>query len=90
MPKLHELELLAARAMIEAGIHPCRTGHIAWTFMGGANCGCEPNGNCSIPVYGCELCGDSDYGENKEASEIIVTCKELYPEFHETELADVG
>ena len=30
----------------------------------------------NVPVYVCELCGDSDYGDNDEASEILKKCKD--------------
>lgn len=45
-------------------------------FYGGANAGCGRLCTCSIPVYVCKLCGDSDYGNNDEASEIVKTCKD--------------
>lgn len=43
-------------------------------FVGGRNCGCK-DGNCSVPVNSCQ-CGDSDYGYNEEAVEIIRRCRE--------------
>jgi hypothetical protein len=72
---VHELERLAARAMIEAGLDPCLSGH-TMEFAGGANCGCE-DGACSVPVYECALCGDSDYGENDEAKAKRRHCTDL-------------
>ena len=44
----------------------CANGHVM-TITGGANCGCHPDAQCSIPVYGCRECNDSDYGENEHA-----------------------
>lgn len=41
--------------------------------VGGANCGCK-DGSCSVPVFTCARCGDSDYGENSEARDIRKRC----------------
>jgi hypothetical protein len=44
-----------------------------WRSIGGANCGCE-DGGCSVPVHECEVCGDSDYGENEWAAKVRAEC----------------
>lgn len=72
----HDLVLIAANAMRDAGIHPCAVEHVDWRFLGGANCGCEGVSGCSVPVYGCTFCNDSDYGDNDEAREQRRKCGE--------------
>lgn len=74
-----ELERLAAEAVaLAGGDHPCDLlGHV-WRFAGGANCGCE-GGHCSIPVHRCDGCGDYDYGDNIEASDIRRACLDATP-----------
>lgn len=52
----------------------CANDH-QWVFVGGRPCGCEPGG-CSFPVHKCAVCGDYDYGENEEATEIRKRCEE--------------
>ncbi len=44
-----------------------------WQHLGGAWCGCD-DGSCSVPVYLCSRCGDSDYGHNEEAADIRRRC----------------
>jgi hypothetical protein len=44
----------------------CAQGHLM-TILGGANCGCYPEASCSVPVFSCRECGDSDYGDNEIA-----------------------
>lgn len=76
--------LLAEASVIAGGEHPCHILGHRWVFRGGANCGCEgvePNGErwkgqCSVPVYECDGCGDCDYGDNDEAREKRVACAE--------------
>ena len=68
------LEQLAAQAAAEAGFHPCAQGHTP-VFEGGANAGCDDECVCSVPVYGCSVCGDLDYGDNEDAREIIDGCE---------------
>jgi len=51
-------------------------GH-TWIFYGGRNAGCSGTCQCSIPVYFCPKCGDCDYGDNKEANELIADCAEF-------------
>lgn len=74
-----DLVLIAANAMREAGLHPCAVEHISWRFMGGRSCCCDlpdgSTGECSVPVHICDFCGDSDYGDNVEADEIIAKCE---------------
>ncbi len=54
---------------------PCDRGH-TWRPIGGRNCGCYPDAQCSLPVSMCEICGDCDYGENPEAVEKLAACEE--------------
>lgn len=78
MSMLHPLEMLAVEAMKAAGLDPCRHGHVAWTHLGGKNASCDEPGldcSCSVPVYGCEVCGDSDYGDNQEADDERAACR---------------
>lgn len=51
-------------------------GEHVMVFHGGANAGCGDLCICSVPVYVCELCGDSDYGNNDEALEIVEKCND--------------
>jgi hypothetical protein len=75
---LSDLEMLAFEAMRENGLHPCKYGHVAWGFVGGANCGCYAEATCSVPVYGCAACGDSDYGNNMEAESQRALCLDMF------------
>ncbi len=45
-----------------------------WHSIGGCNCGCHDGASCSVPVYTCRRCGDSDYGESSEANEKRSIC----------------
>lgn len=54
--------------------HQCARGH-AWSSVGGANAGCGEDCFCSVPVHECSRCGECDYGENDEASEIRSACR---------------
>jgi hypothetical protein len=65
--EVHEIERRIAAAS-------CATVGHRWKFLGGRNCGCEPNGSCSVPVHECTVCGDCDYGENPEAVEVMDRC----------------
>ncbi len=51
----------------------CEGGH-DWQSIGGCNAGCGEECGCSVPVYTCTRCGDSDYGENAEAEDIRNEC----------------
>ncbi len=51
-----------------------------WKHIGGTNAGC-PRGDdcvCSVPVHECTRCGDSDYGVNDEAADVINACELTY------------
>ncbi len=80
---ISDLERTVARAMQEAGVATCVGGH-RMVFMGGCNCGCHKDASCSVPVHECEVCGDSDYGDNDEAKETIRRCAERRAEEGET------
>ncbi len=73
-----ELEKLAADAMREAGLNPCKYGHVDWRLLGGTNCGCHKDAVCSVPVYGCDYCNDSDYGNNMEAEQQRSLCLDMF------------
>lgn len=74
------LERLAAEAAVLAGgTHPCAVLWHKWRQIGGSWCGCHEHASCSVPVHECEACGDCDYGENDEADEIRVRCKQTEP-----------
>lgn len=53
----------------------CAQGHVM-TILGGANCGCYPDATCSVPVFSCRECGDSDYGDNEIADLEKAHCAE--------------
>jgi len=76
--KLALIEAEAARLKRIIASGSCAAGH-TWVSVGGANAGCDDWCACSIPVYVCEVCGDSDYGDNAEAKEIICKCREEGP-----------
>jgi hypothetical protein len=82
---LSELEMTAAKALLENGFDPCYQGHLDWVSSGGANCGCHPTAACSVPVYHCTVCGDSDYGDNEEADEQRKRCHELFGHYLDEE-----
>lgn len=48
-------------------------GHV-WKSLGGCNCGCHPEAQCSVPVHECVICGDCDYGINPDATEARERC----------------
>lgn len=66
-----------ARLEREAAAAPCREVGHRWASVGGANCGCD-DGECSIPVYECKVCGECDYGENAEAAAVKRNCMERF------------
>lgn len=75
--KLEEAKAEVARLEAEIRKKPChKVGHV-WKHIGGANAGCCNDCVCSVPVYTCEKCGDSDYGNNSEAEEIRKDCREM-------------
>ena len=51
-----------------------------WQSSGGRNAGCERGDwcACSVPVHVCARCGDCDYGENAEASDVRRSCRETW------------
>lgn len=57
----------------KAKAHCAEHGH-TWQSLGGTNAGCCDTCNCSVPVYTCLICKDSDYGENAEAEQVIIRC----------------
>lgn len=53
----------------------CREAGHVWKHVAGRNAGCSDSlCCCSIPVHECDICGDSDYGDNAEARKIISDC----------------
>ena len=77
MPQLAD-KLEAARAEVArleriAATASCRDEGCDMQHAGGRNCGCD-DGGCSVPVYVCTRCGDSDYGDNPEAAERRADC----------------
>jgi hypothetical protein len=60
---------IAQATCVEAG--SCDMQHV-----GGKNAGCDKDCTCSVPVHVCSRCGDSDYGDNPEALQIITECAE--------------
>ena len=69
--------LIAEASVLAGGDHPCAIlGHV-WVHIGGTNCGCHPDAQCSVPIHECSACGDVDYGDNDEANEQRTECKEL-------------
>jgi hypothetical protein len=44
--------------------------------VGGCNAGCDQGNDCgcSVPVFTCARCGNSDYGDNEEATFIRERC----------------
>lgn len=84
MDALEELENARAEVArlerIVAAASCAEVGH-RWKFTGGRNCCCEAvevgeSGGCSIPVHECEVCGDCDYGDNQDATDVRATCLE--------------
>lgn len=73
-----DLELLeerAAQLRRHIAAAECRETGCKMEHIGGRNACCGDGCQCSIPVYVCRKCGDSDYGDNAEAAEIIRKCK---------------
>lgn len=78
MPTLAEKLKVArdevARLEREAMSATCADLGYAWTHVGGINAGCGPDCSCSVPIYSCNRCGDSDYGQNAEAVKVRADC----------------
>lgn len=72
--QLEEAEANVARLKLEIAAARCRDVGHRWVCIGGRNCGCEPDGYCSVPVHRCEVCNDCDYGENAEAVDVMARC----------------
>lgn len=69
-------EAEARVAMLKARISSAdcaEVGHM-WMHIGGVNAGCGDDCQCSVPIYECARCGDSDYGDNEEADEVREDC----------------
>jgi hypothetical protein len=86
MPELAD-KLEAARAEVArleriASTATCRELGCDMQSTGGCNCGCHEDACCSVPVNKCTRCGDCDYGDNADATEIRRCCLEMYPENH--------
>lgn len=56
----------------------CRRGDHDWQHIGGRNAGCSNDCHCSVPVFVCTACGDSDYGENAEAIRTVADCQDAW------------
>lgn len=87
MPELAD-KIEAARAELArleriAATATCRELGCDMVSLGGGNCGCHEDACCSIPIHECSRCGDCDYGDNAEATEIRRVCREMRPELHE-------
>lgn len=76
--KLAQAKAEVARLEREVAGATCRElGRHTWVHLGGSNAGCSRDCNCSVPVYQCTVCGDCDYGDNKEADETRRRCAAL-------------
>lgn len=69
--------LIAEALVLAGGDRPCAILGHKWKHVGGRNCGCPgmDTRGCSVPVHECESCGDCDYGDNAEATEIKLECE---------------
>lgn len=76
LERLAEAEAEVARIKREIANGPCRQYGHSWKLLGGRNAGCGKDCRCSVSVYSCKKCGDSDYGDNAEASLVIAECGE--------------
>ncbi|MCA0358693.1 MAG: hypothetical protein LCH78_17915 [Proteobacteria bacterium] len=90
-----QAELAAAEGRVEMLKQQIATGACAdvghaWEHIGGRNAGCSDTCACSVPVHVCAKCGDSDYGENDDASVTRDRCRALYPENHSADAALVN
>lgn len=73
--KLEETEAKAAflRKQIRDGV--CSQYGHEWTDVGGCSAGCDQQCQCSVPVRQCSKCGDMDYGQNRDAKDIVAKCQ---------------
>ncbi len=53
----------------------CREVGCDMKSVGGCNAGCGDGCGCSVPVFVCTRCGDSDYGDNEEARQTREDCE---------------
>ncbi len=67
-------KLVLSAVALAGGPHPCRALGHRWRFIGGANASCSEVCECSVPVHECDICGDCDYGDNTDASEVRDNC----------------
>lgn len=58
--------------------------------VGGRNAGCGDECCCSVPVYACTRCGDSDYGDNEEAARQKADCEARWPPVEEPQHQEQG
>jgi hypothetical protein len=73
--KLEAARAEVARLERYAATATCREVGCDMQHAGGRNAGCSEWGCCcSVPVYVCTRCGDSDYGDNAEAVERRAEC----------------
>lgn len=56
---------------------PCHEVGCDMVSLGGCNAGCGDCCGCSVPVFVCTRCGDSDYGDNDEARQTRADCAAL-------------
>lgn len=74
--RLDQARAEVARLEREAAQASClKLGRHTWKLLGGANCGCHAEAGCSVPVYVCTVCGDCDYGQNREAKDQREQCE---------------
>lgn len=77
--ELAEVEAKAEHLRRRIGASTCAEAGCDMQFVGGANAGCGEDCNCSVPVYECTRCHDSDYGDSPEAVTIRERCQEGFP-----------
>jgi len=75
--ELAETEARAEALRRRIAAETCVTAGHDWKHLGGRDAGCGDLCRCSVPVYVCTLCGDSDYGDNSEADETRARCAAL-------------
>lgn len=46
-----------------------------WRPIGNANAACDDDCGCSVPLYECTVCGDSDCGDNPEGDQVRLNCE---------------
>lgn len=73
--ELEETEARAEHLRRRIAAEACAVAGHDWKHIGGRNAACHDDCACSIPVYECTVCKDSDYGENAEANEKMRQCE---------------